>query len=279
MTDYQRIAQAINYIKVNFKQQPTLEQIAESVHLSPYHFQRLFKKWAGVSPKKFLQYLSLEHAKSILSQKQSLEETTFQTGLSGSGRLHDLFVNIEGMTPGEYKNQGGNLFIKYSVNESLFGNYLIASTGKGVCNLLFFDQEEKVVEELKSLWPKAKLVVGEDKDHETVRKFFAKNLESADKVRLHLKGTDFQLKVWEALLKIPEGALVSYGEIANQIKQPTAQRAVGTSIGRNPVGYLIPCHRVIKRVGGIGEYRWGKERKMAIIGWESAQLFGEEHVV
>lgn len=277
MTDYQRIAQAINYIKANFKDQPNLEQVAESVHLSPYHFQRLFKKWAGVSPKKFLQYLSLAHAKKVLSQQHSLEETTFQTGLSGSGRLHDLFVNIEGMTPGEYKNQGENLSIKYSINECLFGNYLIATTGKGVCNLLFFDDEEQAVEELKMLWPKANLEIGADSDHDTVRKFFNKNLDSPEKIRLHLKGTDFQLKVWEALLRIPEGKLVSYSEIANQISQPTAQRAVGTSIGKNPVGYLIPCHRVIKSVGGIGEYRWGQERKMAIIGWESAQVFGEEH--
>ena len=277
MTDYQRIAQAINYIKANFKDQPNLEQVAESVHLSPYHFQRLFKKWAGVSPKKFLQYLSLAHAKKVLSQQLSLEETTFQTGLSGSGRLHDLFVNIEGMTPGEYKNQGENLSIKYSINECLFGNYLIATTGKGVCNLLFFDDEEQVVEELKMLWPKAHLGMGADGDHDMVRKFFNKNLDNPEKIRLHLKGTDFQLKVWEALLRIPEGKLVSYSEIANQISQPTAQRAVGTSIGKNPVGYLIPCHRVIKSVGGIGEYRWGQERKMAIIGWESAQVFGEEH--
>ena len=277
MTDYQRIAQAINYIKANFKDQPNLEQVAESVHLSPYHFQRLFKKWAGVSPKKFLQYLSLAHAKKVLSQQHSLEETTFQTGLSGSGRLHDLFVNIEGMTPGEYKNQGENLSIKYSINECLFGNYLIATTGKGVCNLLFFDDEEQAVEELKMLWPKANLEIGADSDHDTVRKFFNKNLDSPEKIRLHLKGTDFQLKVWEALLRIPEGKLVSYSEIANQTSQPTAQRAVGTSIGKNPVGYLIPCHRVIKSVGGIGEYRWGQERKMAIIGWESAQVFGEEH--
>lgn len=277
MTDYQRIAQAINYIKTNFKQQPRLEQVAESVHLSPYHFQRLFKKWAGVSPKKFLQYLSLEHAKKVLSEQNSLEETTFQTGLSGSGRLHDLFVNIEGMTPGEYKNQGENLFIRYSINECLFGSYLIASTGKGVCNLLFFDDEEKVIEELKGLWPNARFEIGDDKDHEAIRSFFAKNIENPDKIRLHLKGTDFQLKVWEALLRIPEGKLVSYGTIASQISQPAAQRAVGTSIGKNPVGYLIPCHRVIKSVGGIGEYRWGQERKMAIIGWESAQVFGEEH--
>lgn len=277
MTDYQRIAQAINYIKANFKDQPRLDEVAESVHLSPYHFQRLFKKWAGVSPKKFLQYLSLEHAKKILAEQRSLEETTFHTGLSGSGRLHDLFVNIEGMTPGEYKNKGENLAIKYSFNECLFGNYLVASTGKGVCNLLFFDNEEKVMQELTSLWPNANITEGEDEDHDKIRRFFAASFKNPGKIRLHLKGTEFQLKVWEALLKIPEGKLVSYGEIASYIKQPTAQRAVGTSIGKNPVGYLIPCHRVIKSVGGIGDYRWGQDRKMAIIGWESSHVFGEEN--
>lgn len=272
MTDYQRIEQAIDFIKHNFKRQPSLNEIAENVHLSPFHFQRLFKKWAGVSPKKFLQYVSLEHAKKMLTQSTSLQEVTFETGLSGTGRLHDLFVNIEGMTPGEYKNKGENLTINFSFNSSNFGDYLVASTHKGICNLFFYDRDVEAVEELHKTWPNAHIIENEVPFHTQIAQFFRNDLTLQNRIPLHLKGTTFQLKVWEALLKIPEGALASYGDVADFISHPAANRAVGTSIGCNPVAYLIPCHRVIKSVGGIGEYRWGQNRKMAIIGWEAAKV-------
>ncbi len=274
MHDYYRIAEALKYIKDHSQEQPGLDEIAASVHVSPYHFQRIFTDWAGVSPKKFLQYISIEHAKEILKRNDaSVYDAAFETGLSGTGRLHDLFVNIEGMTPGEYKNGGKNLSIQYSFHECRFGNYLIASTYAGICNLLFFERSAKTAEdELRSLRPDAKIFEGEDQHHALVQKFFENDFDETDKIKLHLKGTPFQLKVWEALLRIPEGYLSSYSSIAHTISQPAAQRAVGSAIGSNPVAFIIPCHRVIKTVGGIGEYRWGTPRKMAMIGWEAAQM-------
>lgn len=273
--NYERIANAIEYITKNVKKQPTLEEIAEAVHISPFHFQRKFTEWAGVSPKKFLQFLTISYAKKILSSSKfiPLSEAAEQTGLSGSSRLHDLFVTIEGMTPGEYKNGGENLTIYYSIRESLFGNYLVASTGKGISNLYFFEgDEKKVIHELKGNWKKAKVLEGEDEHQEKVARFFTTDLNEIDKIKLHLKGTAFQLKVWEALLKIPQGTLTTYGEIANSLQAPNASRAVGTAIGSNQVGFIIPCHRVIKSAGGIGEFRWGSIRKKVMIGWEASQL-------
>ena len=274
MHDYYRIAEALQYIKENMQEQPSLDAIAGKIHVSPFHFQRLFTDWAGISPKKFLQYISIEHAKKILKQDgNSVYDAAYDTGLSGTGRLHDLFVNIEGMTPGEYKNGGKNLSIQYSLHECKFGNYLVASTAVGICNLLFFEKSAASVEdELKSLWPNAKIFEGENHHHELVQKFFDNDFSQADKIKLHLRGTPFQIKVWEALLRIPEGHLSSYTTIAKTIEQPKAQRAVGSAIGSNPVGFIIPCHRVIKNLGGIGEYRWGAPRKMAMIGWEAAKV-------
>lgn len=268
--DYQKIAQALQYLRDHAQEQPELKTVAEVVHLSPFHFQRVFTEWAGVSPKKFLQYLSLQYAKEKLKENISLAEAAEGAGLSGSGRLHDLFIKLEGMTPGEYKNGGRALTIEYSIQESVFGKYLVASTSKGICNLFFFDTfSEEVVAELESLWPEATLLQNENSIHLQLKKFF--HHQKPGEIKLHLKGTDFQLKVWEALLRIPEGHLRSYSDIAESIQQPTAQRAVGTAIGSNPIGFIIPCHRVIKNMGGIGEYRWGSARKMAMIGWEAAQ--------
>ena len=272
--DYERVAVAIDYIGKNFKNQPQLEEIAAQVHLSPFHFQRLFTEWAGVSPKKFLQFLTIGYAKEILagSKCESLFDAAAETGLSGSGRLHDLFVKIEGMTPGEFKNQGENLNILYSLGESHFGNYLVGSTGKGISNLYFYDgNPADAIDELKKVWKNAHVQEGSDSDHLKVANFFSNDLKQNDPLKLHLKGTDFQLKVWEALLKIPEGDLSTYGRIAAQLRQSNASRAVGTAIGSNQVGFIIPCHRVIKSVGGIGEFRWGTNRKKAMIGWEASQ--------
>ncbi|MFP5041691.1 bifunctional transcriptional activator/DNA repair enzyme AdaA [Parasediminibacterium sp. JCM 36343] len=273
MQDYYRIADALGYIKENREKQPSLEEIAAAVHISPFHFQRMFTDWAGVSPKKFLHYISVEYAKEILKKDgASVYDAAYETGLSSTGRLHDLFVNIEGMTPGEYKHSGKGLVIRYSLQNGLFGNYLVASTETGICNVLFYeDKPDEVEAELNQLWSNAIVIKEEDSFHKLVNSFFGNGLSIQNPLTLHLKGTPFQLKVWEALLKIPEGSLQSYSHIASGIAQPTAQRAVGTAIGQNPVGFIIPCHRVIKTVGGIGEYRWGTARKMAMIGWEAAQ--------
>ncbi|PJZ54370.1 methylated-DNA--[protein]-cysteine S-methyltransferase [Leptospira adleri] len=273
MDHYKKIATAIQFIQKNSTSQPELEEIARSVNLSPFHFQRIFTEWAGVSPKQFLQYLTLQNAKSILSKPQStLFDAAYETGLSGTSRLHDLFIKIEGMTPGEYKNGGEKLTIRYSFQKGIFGEYLVASTEKGICNLFFYDvPKEEVLSELQDQWDQARLVQKTDKNQERVVRFFDNALHGGDKIKLHLKGTDFQIKVWEALLKIPEGQLSSYSKIAASIEQESASRAVGSAIGKNPIGYLIPCHRVIKNTGGIGEYRWGSQRKMAMIGWEASK--------
>lgn len=271
MIDYQRVAKAITYIKEHSAEQPGLDEIAEAVHLSPYHFHRMFKEWAGVTPKDFLQYISLNRAKKLLDENRSIEETAFETGLSSSSRVHDLFVNIEGMTPGEYKNGGKGLEIRYHFAESPFGKVLIASTGKGICNLLFVDSEKQGVEELKKSWPKATLTEGADEHITNLEEAFHDDWDDPENIRLHIRGTDFQIKVWEALLKIPAGKLATYSDIARRIDKPKASRAVGTAVGNNPVAYFIPCHRVIKKAGGIGDYRWGSSRKTAIIGWEGAK--------
>lgn len=270
--NYDRIADAIAYINMHFKRQPSLEEIAENVHLSPFHFQRMFQEWAGTTPKKFLQYISIEHAKSLLVEKQSsLFDTAFETGLSGTSRLHDLFVNIEGMTPAEYKNGGANLDINYSFDDSLFGNIIIASTSKGICYIAFYDEENKALETLQDKFPHAKFQLKKDAFQINALSIFQNNWDNLKDVKLHLKGTNFQLKVWEALLKIPMGHLSTYGSIASHMGSPKAARAVGTAIGSNPVAFLIPCHRVIQSTGLLGGYMWGPIRKTAIIGWESAQ--------
>ena len=269
--NYNRIAEAIEYIKTNFKKQPNLEDVAKQVHLSPFHFQRLFREWAGTTPKKFLQYISIEHSKKLLTDNQAtLFDTAFETGLSGTGRLHDLFINIEGMTPAEYKNGGKNLHINFSFAESPFGNLIVASTPKGVCYMAFNDNEEKALEELKAKFPNATFQRKLDLIQQNALFIFQNDWNKLHQIKLHLKGTDFQVKVWETLLKIPMGQLSTYGSIADKIGNPNASRAVGTAIGNNPVAFLIPCHRVIQSNGNIGGYMWGNTRKTAIIGWESA---------
>ncbi len=270
--NYNRIAEAITYIKQNFKTQPNLDEVAEKIHLSPFHFQRLFTDWAGVSPKKFLQYTSVEYAKNILKDKQAtLFDAAYQTGLSGTSRLHDLFVKIEGMTPGEFKNGGENLAINYSYAESPFGNILVASTSKGVCYMHFADDEEKALANLQQRFPNAQFKQMVDLVQQNALYIFTHDWSKLSQIKLHLKGTDFQLKVWETLLKIPMGQLSTYGSIAEKIQVPNASRAVGTAIGSNPIAFLIPCHRVIQSTGTLGGYMWGTTRKTAMIGWEAAK--------
>jgi len=271
--NYQRIAQAITYIRTNFKQQPSLEQVASSVGLSTFHFQKLFTEWAGVSPKKFIQYLSIEHAKKLLCEnKANLMDTAFDIGLSGPSRLHDLFVNIEGMTPGEFKNGGERLSINYCFAESSFGKIIVASTKKGICHLSFEDDELIGLAQLQSQFPNAKFRALVDQYQQQALSIFQRDWSELPAIKLHLAGTAFQLKVWQNLLRIPVGTLITYGQLAESVDKPKAARAVGTAIGRNPVGFIIPCHRVIQSTGVLGGYRWGTDRKSAIIGWESAGL-------
>jgi len=270
--DYARIAEAISYFKANFKSQPKLEEVAEQVHLSPFHFQRMFKDWAGVSPKQFLQYLSVEHAKEILKRGDiNMLHTALETGLSGGGRLHDLFIKVEGMTPGEYRNGGAMLQINYSFADTPFGRVIVASTAKGICHMAFMDEgEEKALQQLKRNHPNAEYSQLVDSIQQNALFIFSQDWNRLDEIKLHLKGTGFQLKIWETLLKVPPGGLTTYAMLAKKAGSANAARAVGTAVGSNPIAFLIPCHRVIKSTGEIGRYHWGAARKNAMIGWEAA---------
>lgn len=278
--DYQRIAKAIEYIQNNFKLQPNLDEVAEKVNLSPAHFQKIFTDWAGTSPKKFLQFISLEHAKNLLKEeKASLFDAALETGLSSTSRLHDLFVNIEGMSPAEYKNGGKNLRINYSFSESPFGRIISASTEKGICYMAFEENKENALRDLHHRFPNASFFEKYDEFQKNALSIFNKDWSKLNTIKLHLKGTDFQLKVWESLLKIPLGKLSTYGSLASEIGSPKASRAVGTAIGSNPVAFLIPCHRVIQSSGKIGGYMWGSDRKQLIIGWESAKIYSHDSIL
>lgn len=269
-TNFSRISEAILYLQQNFRTQPSLEEVAKKINVSPFHFQRIFTEWAGVSPKKFLQYLSLSYAKEMIADKNvSLFEVADETGLSGTGRLHDLFVSIEGMTPGEFKAGGAALNINYHFSNSMFGRILLASTSKGLCYIAFADEHAKALDTLKKKFPAARLIAQTDAFQKIALDFFNSPGEPAI-LKLHLKGTAFQLKVWEALLKIPPGKLTSYGKLASGLSSAKACRAVGTAIGDNPVAFIIPCHRVIQTSGMLGGYHWGLPRKAAMIGWEAA---------
>jgi AraC family transcriptional regulator, regulatory protein of adaptative response / methylated-DNA-[protein]-cysteine methyltransferase len=271
--NYNRIEEAIRYLTENHRQQPTLEEVAAHVHVSPYHFQRLFSEWAGVSPKKFLQYLNVEYAKTVLKEKgTTLFDVAEQTGLSAPSRLHDLFINIEGMTPGEYKNGGENLHINYSFAETPFGQILVASTDKGICEMSFVKNEHTSLEELKMKFPSANYKQMLDSIQQNALFVFTQDWSQLQQIKLHLKATPFQLKVWSALLRIPLGTFTSYNSIAKCIESSNASRAVGTAIGNNPVAFLIPCHRVIQATGNFGGYRWGSLRKSAMLCWEASKV-------
>ncbi|CAN5134520.1 methylated-DNA--[protein]-cysteine S-methyltransferase [soil metagenome] len=271
---YSLISEAITYIKTNFRAQPNLDEIAESVHLSPYHFHRLFSEWAGISPKKFLQYVTAQYAKEVLTgnKEVTLFDVAHQTGLSGTSRLHDLFVTVEGMTPAEYKNGGKFLTINYSFSKSPFGEIIVASTDKGICHIAFAEDEKKALENLKHKFPNASYQQKHDDYQHHALSIFQHDWSRLPEIKLHLKGTDFQLKVWETLLKIPMGKLSTYGKIAEKVDNPSASRAVGTAVGSNPIAFIIPCHRVIQSTGTIGGYMWGSTRKSAMIGWEAAMI-------
>lgn len=269
--DYNRIKKAIEFIAGHYTEQPALDQIAAHVHLSPYHFQKLFIRWVGISPKKFLQFLTIENAKKRLATSRNLQAVAYDIGLSGTGRLHDLFINIEGMTPDQYKKNGQGITITYDFFMSPFGKYCLAVTQSNkICSLFFTDNEKKAKDELNEYWSNSVILQGGKKLASLADTIF-KPTENPSR-QIFVKGTPFQLKVWEALMKIPAGHIVSYQSVANYIEKPEAIRAVASAIGKNPVSYLIPCHRVIRKEGNIGEYRWGSATKMALIGWEASKI-------
>lgn len=271
--NYQRIEKAITFIQREFRQQPSLDDIAASVNLSAFHFHRLFTEWAGVSPKKFIQYISLEYAKDLLRTRETtLLATAHDTGLSGTSRLHDLFVSIEAMTPGEFKNGGKGLSIDFDFSHSPFGKVIVASTAKGVCRIAFEDDESRAITELKQQYPEATYRKRNNDFHIAALRFFQKDWEQLEKVKLHLTGTPFQIKVWESLLKVPRGNLATYRDIAQDVGNAKACRAVGSAMGKNSIAFLIPCHRVIQHSGHIGGYRWSPTRKSAMLGWEAALI-------
>jgi AraC family transcriptional regulator of adaptative response/methylated-DNA-[protein]-cysteine methyltransferase len=274
--DYLRIELAIRYLEKHFKDQPNLDEVAASIGLSEYHFQRMFVRWAGVSPKRFLQYLTKEGAKELLDQSENLLDTTYQMGLSSLGRLHDLFVTTEAITPGEYKSRGAGLTIRYGIHSTPFGKCLIGLTERGICHLSFVQSSEgDVIDTLVSDWKEAKMIEDHRSTASLIAPIFDLHQRENASLHLHLSGTNFQLKVWEALLNIPVGAVTTYEQIAMEVGSPKAMRAVGTAVGHNPIAVLIPCHRVIRKIGGFGNYRYGVPLKMALLGWEATRMQSE----
>ena len=273
--DYLRIEQAIRFLDAHFREQPELAEVARAVGLSEYHFQRLFRRWAGVSPKRFLQYLTAAYARAQL-RRQSVLDSAHASGLSGPGRLHDLTLQVYAATPGELRNGGMGLEIGYGFHATPFGECLLARTGRGVCALRFVDGEGRagVLRELQVEWPQARLRAAPAETARVVERIFTRTGRRAP-LAVHVAGTNFQVRVWEALLRIPPGALTSYEQLAGLAGQPDAARAVGSAVAHNPVALLIPCHRVIRKTGAFGEYRWGEARKQALFGWEAAHATPE----
>ena len=272
--DYLRIEQAILYLERNYKEQPELGEVAANIGLSEYHFQRLFTRWAGVSPKRFMQFLTKEGAKNLLDQSENLLDTTHQVGLSSLGRLHDLFVTAEAVTPGEYKSRGAGVTIRYGIHPTPFGKCLIATTERGICHLSFVQTSEgDAIDNLVADWKHAKMIEDHRATIQLIEPIFDLRYSHRGKpLNVHLRGTNFQLKVWEALLQIPTGEVTTYAGIASKIGNPNATRAVGTAVGHNPIAVLIPCHRVIRKVGEFGNYRYGALRKKALLAREYASV-------
>ena len=270
--NYDRIERAIRYIEDNRLDQPGLEEIAAGVGMSPFHLQRLFTAWAGVSPKLFLRYVTLDHAREALMESRSVLDAALETGLSGPGRLHDLFVTLEAATPGEFGAAGRGLEIRYGRHEGVFGRFLVAMTERGVCRVAFEQEDEDPLAALAADWPGARLVEDADRTWRGAGEALARGGGAGGApIRLWARGTNFQIKVWEALLRVPAGRLASYGAIARAVGRPGAARAVGRAVGANPIAVLIPCHRVIRASGRFETgYRWGSARKRALIAWEAA---------
>ena len=265
--DYQRIEQAILYLETHYKNQPSLEEVAASIGLSEFHFQRLFTRWAGVSPKRFLQFLTKKGAKELLDRSENLLDTTHEVGLSSLGRLHDLFVTTEAVSPGEYKSRGEGVTVRYGLHASPFGKCLVAVTERGICHLGFVQTSEgNAIDSFVADWKNVRMIEDQKSTAPLIEPIF--DLNSRTKLNLHLRGTNFQLKVWEALLNVPAGTVTTYEGLAERIGQPTASRAVGSAVGHNPIAVLIPCHRVIRKVGAFGNYRYGTLRKKALLARE-----------
>lgn len=270
--DYARVEAAISYILSRPETPPSLEALAQRAGLSPFHFQRLFKRWAGVSPKQFSSYISVEYAKTALERTTPILDAAFDTGLSGPSRLHDLFVSVEAMTPGEYKSRGRDLVIRHGVVDTPFGRSLVLMTGRGVCGLDFTDGDDgAALDRARLHWPLSRF----EPDSAAARAmadriFIPQGLRRTSGPPLFLRGTNFQLQVWSALLRVPEGAIASYGDIAKAIGNPTAARAVGTALAANTLAYIVPCHRVLRATGLFKSYRWGASRRWAMLGWEAA---------
>ena len=269
--DYVLVERAIEYVENNAQHQPELEEIASAVGLSEFHFQRVFTRWAGISPKRFLQFVTKENAKGLLSRSENLLDTTYQVGLSSLGRLHDLFVTTEGVTPGQYKTRGAGLTIRYGLHPTPFGECLIGLTERGICHLGFVQETEgDAIDDLVSDWQQAHMIEDHNATAPLVERIFELSRRAERPLPLYLRGTNFQIKVWEALLRIPMGGVATYAQIARDIGQPTATRAVGSAVGRNPIAVLIPCHRVIRQLGEFGNYRYGTARKKALLAHEFA---------
>ena len=271
--DYPRIETAIRFLADHVDEQPTLSTVAAEVGLSPFHLQRVFKRWAGISPKRLLQLLTVEHAKEMLDESSSVLDAAYETGLTSPARLHDHFVALEAVTPGEYKRGGAGLEVGYAFHDSPFGEMFLAATERGVCRLTFpaDDERDDEVAGLAERWPGATLRSDPAATGELARRVFD-GLGSGKPLRLLVQGTNFQIAVWRALLSIPEGEVTTYSRIAEAIGRPRAVRAVGNAVGANPIAYLIPCHRVLRQIGALGGYRWGPARKQALLAWESARL-------
>jgi len=268
--DYQRVAQAIRFIEANAGRQPELGEVAAAVGLSEYHFQRLFTRWAGISPKRFLQFLTKENAKQLLAGSTNVLEAAYAAGLSSPGRLHDLFIKYEAVTPGEYRARGRGMRIAYGYHPTPFGECLLALTGRGICYLAFVDGDRQAaLDQFRQEWSNASLQEDPERTRPVVAHIF--DPQPGSTLTLHLRGTNFQLKVWEALLRLPPEALTTYGQLAGRVGNRRAAQAVGNAVAHNPVAYLIPCHRVLQKSGAIGGYRYGTIRKQAILGWESGR--------
>lgn len=275
--DYDRVERAIRFIAANRLDQPSLDEVAGAMGLSPFHAQRLFTRWAGVSPKRLLGLLTLEHAKSLLRGEESVLGAAYEVGLSGSSRLHDLFVSLEAITPGEYKAMGEGLVLRWGVHDTPFGPALLVASERGLVRLDFLDGREpdEALAEARADWPLSKLVEDSRATLPHAEAAFAADGERSP-LRLFAKGTPFQIQVWRALLKVPRGSTVAYGHLAAELGLPGASRAVGRACSANRIGVLIPCHRVIRETGALGGYRWSIERKQAVLAWETARRWQEE---
>lgn len=273
MSDYARIADAIRFIASQVERQPTLDEIAAHVHLSPFHFQRLFSRWAGVTPKRYLQVLTMERAKVLLQESRPLLEVADTLGLSSGSRLYDHFVQLEAVTPGEYKQRGAGLVIDHGVHNTPFGQAFVALTPRGVCNFSFLDDQapQAPLAALAHNWPEAELREAISRTQGVIHTMFDGSKTPDRPISLHVSGTNFQISVWRALLQIPPAKVVSYAQVASAVGNPKAARAVGLAVGANPVALMIPCHRVIQQNGKLGGYHWGETRKQAIHAWEAAR--------